>query len=109
MRKRCNLPFDPTGMGDDSQPTQAKNPMNSMPSSPLSTKYAVVFRAAVAGLRGRSCSLSSAVCSWRICYVGRLEQADILSCDVCSVLKLKMSYDERMSKGESVPQATEVR
>ena len=96
-------------MGDDSQPRQAKNPMNSMPSSRPSTRYAVVSRAAVAGLQGRSYSLSSAVCSWHICSVGHQEQVNILSCDVCSVLKMKMSYNRRMSMEESVPQATEVR
>ena len=76
-------------MGDDSQPRQAKNPMNSMPSSRPSTRYVVVSRAVAAGLQGRSYSLSSAVCSWHICSVGRLEQVNILSCDVCSVLKMK--------------------
>ena len=96
-------------MGDDSQPRQAKNPMNSTPSSRLSTRYAVVSRAVVAGLQGRSYSLSLAVCNWHICSVSRLEQVNILSCDVCSVLKMQMSYNRRISMEESVPQATEVR
>ena len=83
--------------------------MNSMPWSRLSRKYEVVYRPEVAGLLGKSCSLSSVVCSWHTCSVGRLEQASILSCDVCSALRMKISDFSYVSMEENVPQATEVR
>ncbi len=83
--------------------------MNSMPLCRLLTRYEVVSRAAAAGLRERSYSLSSVVCSWHICSVGRLEQASILSCDVCSGLTANFSYASQTATEEDIPQATEVR